>query len=311
MPLKPSPLVKAITLNIERELLGVLFSVLHFKHFTYGCKVDIITDHKPLVSLFKKSLSSASPRLSRMLLHILDYQLDVMYQPGTKMHLSDALNNNSKAEPIKGLDVTVHDVQIFTEISPLSLAKIKCVTENDPDLKTLRQYIQDGFPANRSDCAESVKTYFGFREELAIVNGLIFKGHWVVIPNQLRDETLKLLHSSHMGIVKTKGRARTSFFWPSINRDIESHLSECRPCATFQEKQPKETLLNDPVDTKPWHALAMDNFDFNGKHYPIVVDHFSKFVVVKPSKDLTSRTTINSLLDIFSEHGFPATIRCD
>ena len=122
--------------NIERELLGVLFSVLHFKHFTYGHKVHIITDHKPLVSLFRKSLTSAFPRLSRMLLYILDYQLDVMYQPGTKMHLSDALSkltsrkNNSKAEPIKGLDVTVHDVQIFTEISPLSLAKIKHVTEN-------------------------------------------------------------------------------------------------------------------------------------------------------------------------------------
>ena len=65
--------------NIERELLGVLFSVLHFKDFTYGCKVHIITDHKPLVSLFRKSLTSAFPRLSRMLLHILDYQLEVMY----------------------------------------------------------------------------------------------------------------------------------------------------------------------------------------------------------------------------------------
>ena len=94
--------------NIECELLGVLFSVLHFKHFTYGCKVHMITDHKPLVSLFKKSLTSASPRLSRMLLCIIDYQWDVMYQPGTKMHLSDALsrfishNDNSKANAILG-----------------------------------------------------------------------------------------------------------------------------------------------------------------------------------------------------------------
>ena len=77
---------------IKRELLEVLFSVLHFKHFTYGHKDHIITDHKPLVSVFRKSLTSASPRLSRMLLCILDYQLDVMYQPGTKMHLSDALS---------------------------------------------------------------------------------------------------------------------------------------------------------------------------------------------------------------------------
>ena len=114
-----------------------------------------------------------------------------------------------------------------------------------------------------------------------------------------------------MGIVKTKDQARTSFFWPNMNQDIEAHLSECHPCATFQEKLPKETLLNDPVSTKPWNALAMANFDFNGKHYLIVVDRFSKFIVVKPSKDWTAKTTINSLLDIFCEHGFPATIRCD
>ena len=114
-----------------------------------------------------------------------------------------------------------------------------------------------------------------------------------------------------MGIVKTKDQARTSFLWPNMNQDIEAHLSECCPCATFHS--------NDSVNTKPWNALAMDNFDFNGKHYLIVVDRFSKFVVVKHSQDLTSRTTtqdltsrttINILLDIFSVHGFPATIRC-
>ena len=159
--------------------------------------------------------------------------------------------------------------------------------------------------------AELVQSYFGFREKLAIVNGLIVKGHHVVIPGSLQNKALRLLHSCHMGIVKTKDRARTSFFWPNMIWDIESHLSEYHLCATFQEKQPKETLLNDPVSTKPWNALAMDNFDFNGKHYLIVVDCFSKFVVVKHSRDLTSRTTINLLLDIFSEHGFPVAIRCN
>ena len=148
--------------NLERELLGVLFSVLHFKHFTYGHRVNIIMDHNPLVSLFKKNLASASPRLSQMLLRILGYQLNVMYQPGMKVHLSDALsrltshNNNSKAEPIKGLDVTVHDIQIFTEISPLCLAKIKPITGEDPILQTLKQYIHDGFHKTKADCADTV-----------------------------------------------------------------------------------------------------------------------------------------------------------
>ena len=50
--------------NIEREMLGLVFSVLHFKHFTYGCQVTVITDHKPLITLFKKNIAASSPRLS-------------------------------------------------------------------------------------------------------------------------------------------------------------------------------------------------------------------------------------------------------
>ena len=114
-----------------------------------------------------------------------------------------------------------------------------------------------------------------------------------------------------MGIVKTKDRARTSFFWPNLNQDIEVCLSKCCACTTYQEKQPAESLLNDPASTKPWTALDMDNFELNGRYYLIIVDHFSKFAVVKHSQKLTSKTTINLLLEVFSQHGIPSTIRCD
>ena len=57
--------------NIELELLGLLFAITHFKHFTYGRPVYVITDHKPLVSLFMKSLVDSSPRLTRMLVQLL------------------------------------------------------------------------------------------------------------------------------------------------------------------------------------------------------------------------------------------------
>ena len=114
-----------------------------------------------------------------------------------------------------------------------------------------------------------------------------------------------------MGIVKTKNKARTSFFWPNLNQDIENCLSTCHACATYREKQPAQSLLNDPASTKPWTALAMENFELNGRHYLIIVDCFSKFTVVKQSQDLTSKITNNLLLEVFSEHGLPSTIRCD
>ena len=47
--------------NIERKLLGVVFSLETFKHFTSGRQMNIITDHKPLTSMFSKCLANTSP----------------------------------------------------------------------------------------------------------------------------------------------------------------------------------------------------------------------------------------------------------
>ena len=81
--------------NIEKELLGVVFSLETFKHFTLGRKTNIITDHKPLTSLFSKCLAKTLPRLARMMLHICDYDANALYQKGSKMFLSDALSHLS------------------------------------------------------------------------------------------------------------------------------------------------------------------------------------------------------------------------
>ena len=99
--------------NIEHELLGLLFAVTHFKHFTYGRPVHIITDHKPLVPLFRKSLVDSSPWLTRMLVQLLDFTLDVTYQPGAQMHLSDTLSrlsthDKNEDETIANSDVSIH-----------------------------------------------------------------------------------------------------------------------------------------------------------------------------------------------------------
>ena len=65
----------------------------------------------------------------------------------------------------------MHDVEVFTDMSVLSLANIKKATEVDPDFFTLKQYINEGFPENKAGCLESLRDYFNFREELAIIDG--------------------------------------------------------------------------------------------------------------------------------------------
>ena len=122
--------------NIEHELLGLLFAMTHFKHFTYGRLVHIITDDKPFVSLFRKSLVDSSLRLTRMLVQLLDYTLDVTCQPSAQMHLSDAISrlsihDNSEGTTIENLDVSIHAIEELTGFNSLSVDKICHHTSKD------------------------------------------------------------------------------------------------------------------------------------------------------------------------------------
>ena len=71
-----------------------------------------------------------------------------------------------------------------------------------------------------------------------------------------------------------------------------------------------EPLINDIAATKPWQALSIDNFEWCGQKYLIVLDHFSRFVIVKTSDKLDSHTTIPLMLEVFMEHGIPNKVRC-
>ena len=194
--------------NIERELLGVVFFVTHFKHFTYGRPVTIISDHKLLVSLFKKSLASSSPHLSRMLLQILYYDLNIVYQESSKMHLSSVLSRLSTHQPNKGLtlpgmDITVHEIEACTNFSAVSLGKIHKATLRDQDLQVLKTHITNGFPISSNQCPKCIRPFFPYRDELTVYNGLVLKGNCVVIPSELHNQLLHVIHESHLGICKT------------------------------------------------------------------------------------------------------------
>ena len=132
----------------------------------------------------------------------------------------------------------------------------------------------------------------------------------IVIPASLCEQALENLHRSHMGIVKMKERASTSMFWPKIYNDIENFLSRCDPCMSHKIKQTAEPLEHD-VPTKPWCSLTLDNFEYKGSLYLIIYDRFTRFIVVKKCADLSTHSTILSLLEVFSEHGVPPNIHSD
>ena len=170
----------------------------------------VITDHKPLVSLLRKSLVDSSPRLTRMLVQLLDYTLDVRDQPGAQMHLSNAISrlsthDSSKGLTIKNLDVCVHAIEELTGFNSLSVDKIHQHTSKDQTMQQLIQHINNGFPDSSAKCLEAIHPYFSFRDELSVCNGIILKGHnRIVIPESLRTQAVNILHNKvHLGLNKT------------------------------------------------------------------------------------------------------------
>ena len=65
--------------QIEKELLAIVFGTEKFNQYTYGRRVIVESDHKPLETISKKPLVSAPKRLQRMLLRLQKTKILLQY----------------------------------------------------------------------------------------------------------------------------------------------------------------------------------------------------------------------------------------
>ena len=86
--------------QIEKEMLAVVFGLERFRHYTYGRKVTVVTDHKPLVAICCKPLSKAPKRLQSMLLKVQEYNFEVIFKPGSELPVADTLSSAPTGKPI-------------------------------------------------------------------------------------------------------------------------------------------------------------------------------------------------------------------
>ena len=126
--------------NIEREMLSIVYGLEKFHYCAYGRHVTIETDHKPLESIFKKHLSSAPPRIARMMLRIQKYDIDIKYVPGKEIPLADVLSrlNLCNTDTIKGLNMSISELHMHLNASPTRVEQIQTETAQDPILSSLQ-----------------------------------------------------------------------------------------------------------------------------------------------------------------------------
>ena len=103
----------------------------------------------------------------------------------------------------------------------------------------------------------SLKDYWNYREDLSVRNGLVLKGHRLIVPESLRTQMLSLVLQGHMGTEKCLLRAKDCLFWPGISKDIKELISNCSTCIKYAKQQPKERLLQYNLPSFPCRGLAL------------------------------------------------------
>ena len=271
--------------------------------------MHVKADHQPLGAIFKKDLGSASKRLQRMLLRLQRYNLDVKYQKGSLMLMSDPLSRAYLNEPPTETE-RCNELEeiVLVEDLPITEARLKEFKEgtaSDDNLQILISTALEGWPSTMDEAPAQVKPYFQFGDQITAQNGLLFKGERLIVPAKLRKEMMERVHSSHLDIEGCLRRAREVFYWPRMNAEFKDFIPKCDICNLCKPTQPWE------IPSRPWQKAGTDLFLFDQRHYLITVDYYSSFFEVDKLDISDSRTVIEKLKMQFSRQGIPEVVISD
>ena len=236
--------------------------------------------------------------------------MEVEYQPGKEIVLADSLSRLPSTHNKETIDL---DVRVdFVRLSDERIQELRNKTKDDHVLRTPSETIVTGWPETIKELPTSIRSYWSFRDELSVEDGILLKGTRVIIPESMQSFILDRLHYGHLGIEKTRLRAKDSVYWININRDIETMVKSCHICEEHQPAQQHETLLPHEVPSRPWEVVGTDMFFFNDADWLIITDYYSKFPIVrKMPRPCLSSSVVSVTKQIFSETGVPSRVVSD
>ena len=300
--------------NLEREAQAAVWGMEKFHYFLYGRKFILQTDQKPLVSIFRKHMIDVSPRIQRITIRAWQYDFIPQHIPGRINVIADSL---SRVTPLEFQDsnaekdiLAVNFLQ-YSSIEERERDEMLQETSKDKELQSLKHYISTGWPAKRSQIPVSLHPYWNFRDELTVESGILMKNSKVLIPETLKQKYLKQIHQGHQGIEACRSRAREFVFWVNINSDLKEMVEKCDICQSQQNSTTSVQKYVSEVPPHPWHTLGSDLFYFQRIDFLVVVDYFSKYLIVRKIPSSTSSAVIKELGMIFSEFGNPLVFRSD
>ncbi|KAF5781274.1 putative nucleotidyltransferase, Ribonuclease H [Helianthus annuus] len=286
----------------DLELGAVVFALKIWRHYLYGTKCTIYTDHKSLQHIFdQKELNMRQRRWVEL---FNDYECAIKYHPGKANVVADALSRKEpKPKRIRALQLTIHsDLP-----ARIRSAQIEALKEENIEAEGLRGLHKKKFE-QRSD------GIYYFMERI-----------WVPLFGDLRelvmDEAHKSRYSIHPGSDKMYQDLKVLYWWPNMKALIATYVSKCLTCARVKaEYQKPSGLLQQPeIPMWKWEQIAMDfvtglpRTQAGNDTIWVIVDRLTKsahFLAIKET-DKYSQLAAVYLKEVVSRHGVPTSIISD
>ncbi|GJY58776.1 reverse transcriptase domain-containing protein [Tanacetum coccineum] len=286
----------------DLELGAVVFALKIWRHYLYGTKSIIYTDHRSLQHIFDQK--ELNMRQRRWIELFSDYECEIRYHPGKANVVADALSRKERLKPRR---VRAMALTIQSGIKGMIVAaQGKALSQEDVREEKLYNLVQ------QMEKKEDGSLYFMDRIWVPLMGG---------VRTVIMDEAHKSRYSVHPGADKMYYDLRDMYWWPGMKKDIAVYVSECLTCAKVKaEHQRPSGLLQQPeIPEWKWENITMDFIiklpRTSSGHDAIwvVVDRLTKsahFIAIR--EDFSTEKLAKVYLDrIVARHGVPVSIISD
>ncbi|GKE55014.1 putative reverse transcriptase domain-containing protein [Tanacetum coccineum] len=235
----------------DLELGAVVFALRLWRHYLYGTKCVVFTDHKSLKYILNQK--ELNLRQQRWIELLSDYDCEIRYHLGKANVMADALSRKERNKPlrVRALMMTIHnDLQKQIREDQKEAMKRKTVRAENLGrlIKQIFKFCPDG-----TRCFEN-------RVWLPQFGGL---------RDLVMHESHKSKYSIHPGLDKMYQDLKLLYWWSNMKADIATYISKCLTCVKVKAKHQKLFgLLQQPKILKSFQKALGTNVDMSTAYHP-------------------------------------------